>query len=174
MKLNIKRDETGQKYVEVDVNGYDLINNPILNKGRSLTAEERGAFRLRGIVPPGYLPLEEIVDKNYQIILDSPNDLERHIFLRNLQDRNETLFYAMLAKYTEQIMPLVYTPTVGVACQRFGQIYRRARGVFISYPNRDYIDEILEKTKKLYNMENSNIYLKINVGVNKKVMTIKC
>ena len=74
MKLNIKRDETGQKYVEVDVNGYDLINNPILNKGRSFTAEERSAFRLRGIVPPGYLPLEEIVDKNYQIILDSPND----------------------------------------------------------------------------------------------------
>ena len=144
MKLNIKRDETGQKYVEVNVNGYDLINNPILNKGRSFTAEERASFRLRGIVPPGYLPLEEIVDKNYQIILDSPNDLERHIFLRNLQDRNETLFYAMLAKYTEQIMPLVYTPTVGVACQRFGQIYRRARGVFISYPNRDYIDEMLE------------------------------
>ncbi len=144
MKLNIKRDETGEKYIQVDVNGYDLINNPILNKGRSFTAEERAAFRLRGIVPPGYLPLDEIVDKNYQIVLDSPNDLERHIFLRNLQDRNETLFYAMLDKYTEQIMPLVYTPTVGAACQKFGQIYRRARGVFISYPNRDYIDEILE------------------------------
>lgn len=144
MKLNIKRDETGQKYIEVDVSGYDLINNPVLNKGRSFTAEERIAFRLRGIVPPAYLPPSEIVDKNYQIVVNSPSDLERHIYLRNLQDRNETLFYALLDKYTEQIMPLVYTPTVGLACQKFGQIYRRARGVFISYPNRDYIDEILD------------------------------
>jgi malate dehydrogenase (oxaloacetate-decarboxylating) len=144
MKLNIKRDETGQKYIEVDVSGYDLINNPVLNKGRSFTAEERIAFRLRGIVPPAYLPPSEIVDKNYQIVVNSPSDLERHIYLRNLQDRNETLFYALLDKYTEQIMPLVYTPTVGLACQKFGQIYRRARGVFISYPNRDCIDEILD------------------------------
>ena len=144
MKLNIKRDETGQKYIEVDVSGYDLINNPVLNKGRSFTAEERIAFRLRGIVPPAYLPPSEIVDKNYQIVVNSPSDLERHIYLRNLQDRNETLFYALLDKYTEQIMPLVYTPTVGLACQKFGQIYRRALGVFISYPNRDYIDEILD------------------------------
>lgn len=144
MKLNIKLDETGQKYVEVDVNGYELINNPVLNKGRSFTAEERAAFKLRGIVPPAYLPLDEIVDKNYQIVVNSVNDLERHIFLRNLQDRNETLFYAVLNKYIEQIMPLVYTPTVGKACQQFAHIYRRARGVFISYPNRDYIDEILD------------------------------
>lgn len=144
MKLNIKLDETGEKYVEVDVEGYDLINNPILNKGRSFTADERASFHLRGIVPPAYLPLEEIVDKNYQIVLNSPNDLERHIYLRNLQDRNETLFYALLDKYIEQVMPLVYTPTVGQACQLFGQIYRRARGVFISYPNGDCIDEILD------------------------------
>lgn len=144
MELNIKTDETGQKYVEVDVDGYELINNPILNKGRSFTAEERAAFRLRGIVPPAYLSLDEIVDKNYQIVLNSSDDLERHIFLRNLQDRNETLFYAVLNKYIEAIMPLVYTPTVGKACQQFAHIYRRARGVFISYPNREYMDEILE------------------------------
>lgn len=144
MELNIKFDETGQKYVEVDVDGYELINNPILNKGRSFTAEERSAFRLRGIVPPAYLSLDEIVDKNYQIVLNSSDDLERHIFLRNLQDRNETLFYAVLNKYIEAIMPLVYTPTVGKACQQFAHIYRRARGVFISYPNRDYMDEILD------------------------------
>lgn len=144
MKLNYQIDETGQKYIEVDVDGYDLINNPLLNKGRSFSAEERSLFRLRGIVPPAFLPLDEIVDKNYQIVVNSPSDLERHIFLRNLQDRNETLFYALLNKYIEQIMPLVYTPTVGKACQMFGRIYRRARGVFISYPNRDCIEEILD------------------------------
>ncbi|MDD3266209.1 MAG: NAD-dependent malic enzyme [Burkholderiales bacterium] len=144
MGLDVKIDETGQKYVEVDVTGYELINNPILNKGRSFTAEERVLFKLRGLVPPAYLTLDEIVDKNYQIVVNSPNDLERHIFLRNLQDRNETLFYALLNKYIEEIMPLVYTPTVGVACQLFGRIYRRARGIFISYPNRDCIEEILD------------------------------
>ncbi|RTK94614.1 MAG: NAD-dependent malic enzyme [Neisseriaceae bacterium] len=144
MKYEIHRDETGGKYIELEIEGYDIINNPILNKGRSFTPDERAALHLRGIVPPAYLPLEEVVDKNYQIVLNSPNDLERHIFLRNLQDRNETLFYAMLAKYTEEIMPMVYTPVVGQACQKFGQIYRRARGVFISYPNRNFIDNILE------------------------------
>lgn len=144
MGLNVKIDETGQKYVEVDVTGYELISNPILNKGRSFTAEERVLFKLRGLVPPAYLTLDDIVDKNYQIVVNSPNDLERHIFLRNLQDRNETLFYALLNKYIEEIMPLVYTPTVGVACQLFGRIYRRARGIFISYPNRDCIEEILD------------------------------
>lgn len=144
MKINIKKDEEGQKYVELDIYGYDLINNPLLNKGRSFSHEERVNFKLRGIVPPSNFPLEEIVDKNFQVILDKSTDLERHIYLRSLQDRNETLFYALLNKYIEKIMPLVYTPTVGLACQHFGQIYRRPRGVFISHPNRDAIDEILD------------------------------
>ena len=144
MKYETKIDETGSKYIELEVEGYDIINNPILNKGRSFTPDERSALHLKGIVPPAYLPLDEVVEKNYQIVLNSPNDLERHIFLRNLQDRNETLFYAMLDKYTEEIMPLVYTPVVGQACQKFGRIYRRSRGVFISYLNREYIDSILD------------------------------
>lgn len=144
MKIDIKKDDKGQKYVELDVYGYDLINNPLLNKGRSFSHEERVNFKLRGIVPPSNFPLEEIVDKNFQVILDKSTDLERHIYLRSLQDRNETLFYALLNKYIEKIMPLVYTPTVGLACQHFGQIYRRPRGVFISHPNRDAIDEILD------------------------------
>jgi len=144
MKIDIKKDDVGQKYIELDIFGYDLINNPLLNKGRSFSHDERVTFKLRGIVPPSNFELHEIVDKNYQVIQDKPNDLERHIYLRSLQDRNETLFYALLNKYTEQIMPLVYTPVVGTACQHFGQIYRRPRGVFISYPNQDCIDEILD------------------------------
>jgi len=144
MKLDYHIDETGQRYIEVGVSGYELINNPLLNKGRSFTAEERKTFRLRGIVPPAYLPLDEVVEKNYQIVINSRSDLDRYIYLRNLQDRNETLFYALLSKYTAEIMPFVYTPTVGAGCQSFSEIYRRARGLFISYPNRDCIDEMLE------------------------------
>ena len=143
MNIKIKIDENGQKYVELATFGYDIINNPLLNKGRSFSHEERVAFKLRGLVPPANFPLAEIVEKNYQVISNKSDDLERHIYLRGLQDRNETLFYALLCKHIEEIMPLVYTPVVGQACQNFGQIYRRPRGIFISYPNQDCIDEIL-------------------------------
>lgn len=144
MKLDIKIDENGQHFVELDINGYELVNNSILNKGRSFTAEERNDFKLHGIVPSAYFSLDEIVEKNYQIIMNIADDLDKHIFLRNLQDRNETLFYALLNKYIEDIMPLVYTPTVGKACQQFAHIYRKPRGIFISYPNKDRIDSMLE------------------------------
>ena len=142
--IKVKSDETGQKYIELDQLGYDIINNPLLNKGRSFSHTERVAFKLRGLVPPSNFGLDEIVTKNYQVMINKSSDLERHIYLRGLQDRNETLFYAVLAKHIEEVLPLVYTPVVGQACQNFGQIYRRPRGVFISYPNRDCIDEILE------------------------------
>lgn len=144
MNIITQKDETGQKYLELDVFGYDLINNPILNKGRSFSEEERIAFKLRGLVPPSSYPLEKVVDKDYKVIKNLTDDLGRHIFLRGIQDRNETLFYAILADYIEEMMPLVYTPTVGQACQKFGQIYQRPRGLFISYPNRDCIHEILD------------------------------
>ena len=145
MKLNVCKDETGQKYLEVDTYGYDLINNPILNKGRSFSEQERIDFKLRGLVPPSSYSLDDVVDKDYKVIQNLTDDLGRHVFVRGMQDRNETLFYALLGKYTEEMMPLVYTPTVGQACQKFGQIYQRPRGLFISYPNRDHIDEILDQ-----------------------------
>lgn len=144
MKITTQKDETGQKYLEIDALGYDLINNPILNKGRSFPEDERIAFKLRGLVPPSSYPLSKVVDKDYKVIKNLTDDLGRHIFLRGIQDRNETLFYGILTKYIEEMMPLVYTPTVGQACQKFGQIYQKARGLFISYPNRDCIDEILD------------------------------
>lgn len=144
MKITTQKDETGQKYLEIDALGYDLINNPILNKGRSFPEDERIAFKLRGLVPPSSYPLSKVVDKDYKVIKNLTDDLGRHIFLRGIQDRNETLFYGILTEYIEEMMPLVYTPTVGQACQKFGQIYQKARGLFISYPNRDCIDEILD------------------------------
>lgn len=144
MKINLKKDEAGNKYIEVDKVGYELIDNPILNKGRSFSPEEHGLLKVRGLVPPKTISLDEVVEKNYKVLQNKPNDLERHIFLRAIQDRNETMFYALINRYIEEIMPLIYTPTVGAACQQFAQIYRRARGIFISYPNRDHIDEILD------------------------------
>lgn len=143
MKFVKKHDESGQKFLEVNVKGYELINNSVLNKGRSFTPDERAEFDLYGILPSAYFSLDEIVDKNYQIVMNTNTDLDKHIYLRNLQDRNETLFYALLNKYIEDIMPLIYTPTVGSACQNFAHIYRKSRGLFISYPDIDKIDTML-------------------------------
>lgn len=144
MKFKIERDESGQQFLEVNIKGYELINNSVLNKGRSFTPDERAEFELYGILPSAYFSLDEIVDKNYQIVMNTENDLDKHIYLRNLQDRNETLFYALLNKYIEDIMPFIYTPTVGSACQNFAHIYRKSRGLFISYPDIDKIDRMLD------------------------------
>ncbi|CAL7962918.1 NAD-dependent malic enzyme 2 [Gammaproteobacteria bacterium] len=144
MKINIKKDKTGGKYVEVDVDGYGLIANPILNKGRSFSDEERESLGLRGLVPPGTVTLDEVVNKDYNVLKLKVDDLGRHIYLRAIQNRNETLFYALLNRHIEEMLPLIYTPTVGQACQQFSQIYQRPRGIFITYNDRDHIDEILE------------------------------
>jgi malate dehydrogenase (oxaloacetate-decarboxylating) len=143
MYFKIKTGGDQQKYLETDYFGYDLINNARWNKGTSFTEEERDAFGLHGLIPPHQFQLAEIVDKRYTTMLGKPSDLEKHIYLRALQDRNETLFYALLDKHIEEIMPLVYTPVVGTACQQFSHIYRRPRGLFISYPNQDKIDAML-------------------------------
>ena len=144
MKVNIKKDQAANKYIEVDIGSYDLIANPILNKGRSFSTTERESLKLRGLVPIETLTLDTEVDKSYHILKQKVNDLDRHIYLRTLQDCNETLFYALVSLHIEELMPLIYTPTVGQACQQFSQIYQRPRGIFISFPYRDHIDEILE------------------------------
>jgi len=144
MKINIKKDGVGSKYVGVDIHGYALITNPILNKGRSFSTEEKESLKLRGLVPTGTLTLDKEVDKSYHLLKQKVDNLDRHIYLRTLQDCNETLFYALLNRYIEEMLPLIYTPTVGQACQQFSQIFERPRGLFISFPDRDHIDEILE------------------------------
>jgi malate dehydrogenase (oxaloacetate-decarboxylating) len=143
MRFTIKFDEAKQPYMETKTFGYDLISNPRWNKGTSYTQQERDDFCLNGLIPPHVFSLEEIVDKRYNTMLAKPTDLEKHIYLRAIQERNETLFYALLDKHIETIMPLVYTPVVGLACQQFSSIYRQPRGLFVSYPNRDKIDAML-------------------------------
>lgn len=123
--------------------GMDLLNHQGLNKGTAFTEEERSALGLHGLLPPYIESLEEQVARAYGAYKRKDDDLERHIYLRALQDTNEVLFYRLLLDHIEEMTPIVYTPVVALACQQFSQIYRRPRGLFISYPLRDSIPALL-------------------------------
>jgi malate dehydrogenase (oxaloacetate-decarboxylating) len=125
------------------LSGLDLIRNPLLNKGTAFTDQERTAFALHGLLPPHIGVLNEQVDRRLKALRALTRPFQKYSFLRDLQDGNETLFYALLTRNIEEIMPLVYTPTVGEGCQRFSEIWRKPRGLFLSYPNRARIREIL-------------------------------
>jgi malate dehydrogenase (oxaloacetate-decarboxylating) len=133
--------------VETDLTGFDLINTPMLNKGTAFTDEERCAFGLHGLLPPHVGTLEEQVERRLKVLRAFETDFERYAFLRELQDSDETLFYAVIASNLEETLPLVYTPTVGEGCQRFSEIWHKPRGVFISYPNMHRIREILSDAR---------------------------
>jgi malate dehydrogenase (oxaloacetate-decarboxylating) len=123
--------------------GFDLLNQPLLNKGTAFTEVERDAFHLHGLLPPHVGRLDDQVSRRLKALRRFATDFERYTFLRELQDTNETLFYALLVHHIEELLPLVYTPTVGEGCQRFSEIWRKPRGVFLSYPNRHRIRDIL-------------------------------
>jgi malate dehydrogenase (oxaloacetate-decarboxylating) len=123
--------------------GMDLLDTPLLNKGTAFTEEERTLFGLLGLLPPHVETLEEQVVRAYEAYQRKDDDLERHIYLRALQDTNEVLFYRLLLDHIEEMTPIVYTPTVALACQQFSHIYRRPRGLFVSYPRRDSIITLL-------------------------------
>ena len=123
--------------------GLDLLNRQGLNKGTAFTEEERTEFGLHGLLPPHLETLDEQVVRAYEAYKRKDDDLERHIYLRALQDANEVLFYRLLLEHIEEMTPMVYTPTVALACEQFSHIYRRARGLFISYPLRDSIPQLL-------------------------------
>lgn len=123
--------------------GMDLLDTPTLNKGTAFTEEERREFGLQGLLPPHEETLDEQVVRAYEAFQKKDTDLERHIYLRAVQDTNEILFYRLLLDRIVEMTPLVYTPTVAMACEQFSHIYRRPRGLFISYPLRDSIPQIL-------------------------------
>ena len=129
--------------IEVDLTGYELINTPLLNKGTAFTEAERDLFRLHGLLPPHVGSLEDQVARRLKVLRAVESDFARYAYLRDLQDTNETLFYALLVRNIEEMLPLVYTPTVGEGCQRFSEIWRKPRGVFLSYPNKHRIRQIL-------------------------------
>ena len=129
--------------VETSLTGYDLINRPLLNKGTSFSDEERQIFHLHGILPPHVGSLQNQATRRMKVLRDFGSDFERYAFLRDLLDTNETLFYRLLTDNIEDLLPLVYTPTVGEGCERFSEIWRKPRGIFLSYPNKERLDEIL-------------------------------
>src|SRR5258705_2528577 len=119
--------------------GMDLLDRPLLNKGTAFTEEERKKFGLHGLLPPEIETLDQQLVRAYEAYRRKDDDLERHIYLRALQDTNEVLFYRLLLDHIEEMTPMVYTPVVALACQQFSHIYRRPRGLFISYPLRDSV-----------------------------------
>ena len=127
----------------VPFTGKLLLESPLLNKGSSFTQQERHDFNLSGLLPCAIENIDEQAERAYQQYLEAESHNARHIYLRNIQDTNETLFYYLLKKHLPEMLPIVYTPVVGAACEKFSWIYRRARGVFISWPDRDRIDDIL-------------------------------
>jgi len=129
--------------LQVSLSGFGLINSPRLNKGTAFTDHERDVFSLHGLLPPHVGNLDEQVARRMSALEQEPNPFTKYSFLRDLQDINETLFYALIVRNIEQMLPLVYTPTVGEGCQRFSEIWRRPRGLFLSYPNKDRITKIL-------------------------------
>lgn len=124
--------------------GQSLLETPLLNKGTAFTYEERRILGLDGLLPPVVETIEEQSARAYKAYLRKQDDLERHIYLRQLQDTNEVLFYRLLLDHIEEMLPIVYTPAVAEACQEFSHIYRRPRGLIISYPLRDNIRRLLQ------------------------------
>jgi malate dehydrogenase (oxaloacetate-decarboxylating) len=127
--------------------GKDLMSDPVLNKGTAFTEEERTEFGLHGLLPPVVETLEQQSVRAYEAYKRKDDDLEKHIFLRSLQDTNETLFYDLLYRHIAEMAPIIYTPVVAQGCINFSHIYRRPRGIFLSYPLADKMDEIIEKNR---------------------------
>lgn len=135
--------ENQREFIPTTLRGAALLQNPLLNKGTAFTEAERAAFGLRGLLPPHVLTIDEQVERVLENYRMKSTDLERFIQLMSLQDRNETLFYRVLLDNLEEMLPIVYTPTVGLACERFGHIFRRSRGLYLSIKDRGHIAEIL-------------------------------
>lgn len=124
--------------------GVDLLRNPRYNKGLSFETSERKALRVHGLMPPRVLNMEQQIQKEMMAVRSFDKPINKYLYVMNLLDRNERLFYATLAENLAELMPVVYTPTVGEACQRFHQIFQRPRGLYLTIKDRGHIYEILK------------------------------
>jgi malate dehydrogenase (oxaloacetate-decarboxylating) len=134
---------TGERYIATFRRGSALKDDRFLNKGTCFTLEERDALGLRGILPPGVSTPGEQETRAYENYLKVADDVGRYLFLAALQDRNETLFYRLVLDHLEEMVPIIYTPTVGKVCERYSHIYRRPRGLYISTADRGRIADLL-------------------------------
>src|SRR6202795_1658640 len=144
MAMCTQRQSIKKSDLSVLARGMDLLNRQGLNKGTAFTELERNELGLHGLLPPHIEDLNEQVVRAYEAYKRKNDDLERHIYLRALQDTNEVLFYRLLLDHIEEMTPIVYTPVVALACEHFSHIYRRPRGLFVSYPLRDSIPALLD------------------------------
>ncbi len=144
MAIQIASRTSDPEALATSLTGEVLLHVPLLNKGSAFTEDERKEFHLTGLLPAHVAPMEEQLARTYGNYLRNEDDLARYIFLTELQDRNEVLFYRLLSEHLRDMCPIVYTPVVGLACQHYSRMYRRPRGLYISYPHRDDIESILD------------------------------
>lgn len=130
--------------VETSLTGQLLLDNPLLNKGSAFPEDERHEFGLLGLLPLHCSTIDEQLARTYENYRRKESDLERYVFLTALQDRNETLFYRLLQEHVTEMMPIIYTPTVGEGCRQYSHVFRRPRGLYISYPHRHEISALLD------------------------------
>ena len=128
--------------------GPTLLATPLLNKGSAFDENERNCFNLTGLLPPRFETIDEQVERAYRQYRSFNNNINKHIYLRAIHDKNETLFFKLVQGHLAEMMPIIYTPTVGDACEQFSDIYRSSRGFFIAYENRHQIDDILRNATK--------------------------
>lgn len=135
------------------LSGTDLIQQPLLNKGTAFNEKERTKYKLHGLLPCNIENINEQLSRVHASFQKLDDPMAKHIYLRALQDRNETVFYRYLLEHPTETMPIIYTPTVGLACQEFSKIYRHPRGIYLSYPEREHIPAILKNIKKNRNIK---------------------
>ena len=137
------RDQKGKPFIPVSVDGIELINDRNLNKGSAFTKEEREIFHLEGLIPPSTGSFQDQKARVYEGYCSASTDIDKYIYLRSLQDRNETLFYGILEEHLEEMIPIIYIPTVTLACQQFSHHYQRARGLYITRENVDRMSDMV-------------------------------
>lgn len=140
--------EKNQRPLYIPYAGPSLLETPLLNKGSAFSEEERSHFNLTGLLPPRFETIDEQVERAYMQYRTFDTNLNKHIYLRAIHDNNETLFFKLVQAHLAEMMPIIYTPTVGDACEQFSDIYRSSRGLFVSYDQRHQLDDILRNATK--------------------------
>lgn len=130
--------------IPITVRGYQLLNRPMLNRGVAFTHEERAALGLIGLLPPGERPIEDQVRRVYRQYQRQPDNLAKSLYLTHMRDRNEVLYYRLLAEHIDEMLPIVYTPTIGQVIQEYSQWYQRPRGVYLSIDHPELIETALQ------------------------------
>lgn len=128
--------------------GSSLLETPLLNKSSAFSKEERATFNLTGLLPPHYETIDEQVSRVYSQYCEFTQAIHKHIYLRAIQDNNETLFFRLIQAHIDEMLPIIYTPTVGDACERFSEIYQSPRGLFIAHGERHQLDDVLHNASK--------------------------